>query len=123
MPVNPVRTTCLPTWALVFVGGCLGTFVRWAVGLAVSSLVAVAVVNLVGAFCLGMLYARTRRTEFRLLLGTGFLGAFTTYGGMAVLAVRSGPVGVVWATVLVAAGAAAAWAGQLCGARREEEPS
>lgn len=110
-------------WVLVFVGGCLGTLVRWAVGLAASSLVAVTVVNLVGAFCLGLLYARTRRADLRLLLGTGFLGAFTTYGGMAVLAVRTGLVGVAWATVLVAVGAAAAWAGQLWGARGDEEAS
>ena len=36
-------------------------------------------VNLIGSFLLGFLYGFTNDNNVRLLLGTGFLGAFTTF--------------------------------------------
>jgi CrcB protein len=81
--------------ALVFVGGTLGTAGREALTLLipVSGGVpwAVLMANLVGAFALGVLLealvhrgaGHGGRRTLRLLLGTGFLGGFTTYSALA----------------------------------------
>ncbi|SDR76370.1 CrcB protein [Friedmanniella luteola] len=81
---------------LVFVGGAAGTAVRALAAAAVPPRsgvpVTVLVVNVVGAFLLGLLLQRLqhagrddgRRRDLRLLLGTGVLGGFTTYSALAV---------------------------------------
>lgn len=83
-------------WAVVWLGGAAGTGARYllsgAVGSPAQAPVAIAVINVVGAFLLGVLLpglARRgrdegRRRTVRLLLGTGFLGGFTTYSTLAV---------------------------------------
>lgn len=80
--------------AVVFVGGALGTAAREALTLLIPAGSgvpwAILVANLSGAFALGLLLAAlTRggepriRGSLRLLLGTGFLGGFTTYSALA----------------------------------------
>lgn len=81
---------------LVFAGGCLGTAAREGIALALpwqggGIPWAVLLVNLVGAFALGLLIgglaargAETeRRRDIRLFGGTGVLGGFTTYSALA----------------------------------------
>ncbi len=81
---------------LVFLGGTLGTATRYLVtemippwiGLPVGT----AVINITGAFALGVLLETLvrrgtdsgTRQMLRLLIGTGFLGGFTTYSALAV---------------------------------------
>ena len=113
---------------LVAVGGSFGSLARYGVeqlagssdGLPVGTLV----VNLVGAFALGVLlewlavrgsHASYRRAV-RLLFGTGFLGGFTTYSALAVETdglFREGQVGlaVAYALATVVVGLAASLAG------------
>lgn len=79
----------------MFVGGAVGTGGRALVSATAPPLagvpLAVLVVNVVGAFLLGLLLARLdragaddgRRRDLRLLLGTGVLGGFTTYSALA----------------------------------------
>lgn len=82
---------------IVFVGGCLGTLARYGVTTALphptdSWPVATFVINLLGAFILGLLLQGLFRKGsdqekyqlLRLGIGTGFIGAFTTYGSFAV---------------------------------------
>jgi CrcB protein len=83
------------TLAIVFVGGALGTAGREALALLIPPTGgvpwAVLTANLVGAFALGLLLEglvrrgadHGRRRVLRLLLGTGFLGGFTTYSALA----------------------------------------
>lgn len=80
---------------LVFAGGTLGTAGREGLGILVPRIGdfpwAVFVANLAGAFLLGWLLAglsrsrsrSTNTTNWRLFLGTGFLGGFTTYSALA----------------------------------------
>lgn len=86
----------LPALGLVFAGGVAGTAARYLL----TGLVprwggwpaAIFAVNVSGAFLLGLLLEglarrgsdRGGRRQLRLLLGTGFCGAFTTYSALAV---------------------------------------
>jgi CrcB protein len=83
----------------------------------------VPVINVTGAFALGLLTAvLTRRAEtarsrdLRQLLGTGVLGGYTTYSTFAVQAVDGSAVVLTLATAAV--GLAAAWAGLALGRSR-----
>ena len=81
---------------LVFTGGFLGTLARYSLDNTFPVTPrhwpwTTFVINIVGAFALGSLLeclARrpsfSRGQELRLLLGTGFCGAFTTYSSLAI---------------------------------------
>ena len=86
----------LPLLSTVFVGGCLGTLSRYGVGLILTSPDtgwpwSIFSVNMLGTFLLGLLLELLVRTgedkgklrAIRLGVGTGFLGAFTTYSSFA----------------------------------------
>lgn len=70
----------------VFIGGCLGGFTRMLFCQLISY--PILFVNITGAFMLGFLLEflslqgsdTGKRKQFRLFLGTGFMGAYTTYG-------------------------------------------
>ncbi|WOC12646.1 fluoride efflux transporter CrcB [Gordonia sp. MP11Mi] len=115
--------------ALVFVGGAAGTALRWLAEEAWPARdgqwpVGTFVVNIVGAFVLGVLLEVLvrlgpddgARRRFRLAVGTGFCGAFTTYSAFALelsLLGKGGHVmlAIVYALVSVCAGVVAAWVG------------
>lgn len=119
-------------FAIVVGGGAAGSLARFGIGewldpghqVPVGTLL----VNVTGSFALGVLLAvlalrgddTGRRREARLLLGTGFLGGFTTYSALAVQTetlVRDGhvAVGLAYALGTVAAGLLAALAGVVAG--------
>ena len=119
--------------ALVVVGGTLGAASREGIILALPSIgdfpVAIFVVNVLGAFLLGLLLesltrrrtAGHRAAQLRALLGTGFCGGFTTYSALAVDSVLLGGNGqlglaVAYALGTVVVGACATWAGIALGA-------
>jgi CrcB protein len=81
----------------VMVGGAAGALARWAIELAVPSVggspLATLVINVSGAFALGLLgvllLERLPPTRYlRPLLGIEFLGAYTTFSTMAMEGVR-----------------------------------
>ena len=128
---TPRAVHLTPTFiALVALGGAAGSLARHGVerllgtsdGLPVGTLT----VNLVGAFVLGALleWLATRgsdvgrRRAARLLVGTGFLGGFTTYSALAVEAdilLRDGRVtlALVYVITTVVVGLLATLAGVL----------
>ena len=130
----------VPDWLAVFVGGVVGTAARAGLdevakaspvrGLFLSW--STLTVNAVGAFLLGTLaawvagrLARGSRNaaslkSLKLLVGTGFAGAFTTYGTYIVASVGYASLnGIVEAVSqslgLLALGGACAWAGMRVG--------
>jgi CrcB protein len=113
----------------------LGALTRYGLGLAVPSPdnwpLPTLVINVTGAFALGALLeglARRgsdagRRRVLRLALGTGFLGAYTTYSTLALdtvhLITSSDVAGAAWYTgTTVLGGAAATTAGIWLAANR-----
>lgn len=126
----------LPDGALVAAGGAAGTGARIALDAVAAAFPArglflswsTLVVNVVGAFVLGALVAwaarGSRRAEFvrrvRLLAGTGFAGAFTTYGTYIVASVGAVSAGgiveaVASSVALLLLGAVCAWGGVRAG--------
>jgi CrcB protein len=114
--------------AMVFVGGAVGTAAREGLVLVIPNLgsipLAIFVINIVGAFLLGLLLeglARRgpdegRRRSLRLLLGTGVLGGFTTYStlatGTTLLAVDgSSGLAIAYSLATIVIGAVASWVG------------
>ncbi len=137
---DPVPGRLSPAvFGLVWLGGTLGTAARFVLTGVVPPVlrvpVATLVINLVGAFALGVLLEalgrrgpdQGRRRLLRLLLGTGFLGGFTTYSALSVdtvSLVRDGLVGhaVGYAAVTVVVGGLASMAGMALGARVRRGP-
>lgn len=87
----------IPFVIIVFVSGCFGTFARYWISLQLPTRtdhlpIGTLVVNLLGAFLLGLLLEGLTRLGndagalriTRLAVGTGFMGAFTTYSTFAV---------------------------------------
>ncbi|WP_371740714.1 CrcB family protein, partial [Frigoribacterium sp. CFBP 13712] len=82
---------------LVALGGTIGTGLREALALSFPAApgsipVTILLINVVGAFALGLLLESLmrrgpdagRRRDLRLFIGTGVLGGFTTYSALAV---------------------------------------
>ena len=96
---HPIRQRLSGPYPAIFIGGCAGTAARSWVGDLLpggsaawthsSAPWATLAVNLAGAFLLGLLTAALASRfpnadpRIRLLLGTGLLGSFTTYGTFA----------------------------------------
>lgn len=120
--------------ATVFLGGMLGAPARYGVDVALPADPAgfpwsTFTVNVAGAFALGLLLESLtsrragagRPVRWRLFLGTGFLGAFTTYSSFAVQLDQLGRHGqaglaAAYAAASLVAGLAAAALG-LCAAQ------
>ncbi|MGH3652565.1 fluoride efflux transporter FluC [Glutamicibacter sp.] len=120
---------------LVFIGGAAGTACRQALGMllpAVGSFpVAIFTANMLGAFLLGMLLEalsrrgpdECKRRRLRLLLGTGFMGGFTTYSALATDSMQMFASGAAlpalgYALLTVFFGALATWCGIAAAAKR-----
>lgn len=92
------RALTAPTTLLVWFGGAVGSALRFGISSAIPDLDGVPMatigVNIVGAFALGALihflvtrtFSPMMSVRLRLLIGTGVLGGFTTYSGLALSA-------------------------------------
>ena len=132
---RPLHIRPLPL-ALVVCGGAVGAASRDAVSQAIPTAqgafpVATLAINLTGAFILGLLLEILVRSgddlgwrrKVRLLGGTGFCGAFTTYSTFAVETVQlarhsAAPTALAYLAASVAGGLLAAAAGIAVGAAR-----
>ncbi|KQM23388.1 hypothetical protein ASL10_15340 [Frigoribacterium sp. Leaf8] len=127
----------------VTLGGTIGTGLREALALSFPAApgsipVTILLINVVGAFALGLLLESLvrrgpdagRRRDLRLLVGTGVLGGFTTYSALAVdtatLLGDALPIAIAYGVGSVVLGAVGSWAGITGGAalhRRSEAAS
>ncbi|WP_158582925.1 fluoride efflux transporter FluC [Lysinibacillus yapensis] len=65
----------------VFLGGMIGSVLRYAIQLYTGSSAMLWIVNIIGSFILGSLngYFEKKESKFKLFFTTGMLGAFTTF--------------------------------------------
>lgn len=117
--------------ALVVLGGTLGSLVRGLVAevFATTELdIATVVVNISGAFLLGILVSYLaaanppKAVQWKLFLGTGFAGGFTTYSAFAFMVMTNLISGQIWLLTTVGlgtvfVGGAASYLGIVIGAR------
>ncbi len=122
----------LPPALLVFIGGGAGALLRWLTGRGMTSMIGVEAVsafpwatlfaNVAGSLAMGVLAAWLARNSdgsaesWRLLLGVGLLGGFTTFSAFSLemlMLIQRGDHGlaVSYAALSVAAGLAALWLG------------
>ena len=119
----------------VLVGGALGTGLRLSLDLLVPHgdtgfPVSTLIINVVGAFALGLLTARvwpTARPWVRAGLGPGLLGSFTTFSAFAVSLVSLAASdqwmpGALYLVATIVLGFGAAWAGLRMGSRGRTAP-
>ncbi|WP_181276429.1 fluoride efflux transporter FluC [Brevibacterium oceani] len=134
-PVH-LRATYL---GLAVAGGTIGTAAREGISLAVPEIdgipVAIFAINILGAFLLGLLLESLARCgpdvggrrRLRILVGTGFMGGFTTYSALATDAAsllgegRAG-IGIGYGLATVVLGGLATWAGIALGTLRRSRP-
>jgi CrcB protein len=109
------------TWCGVACFGALGAVARFRLDSAVSARfpgdfpLGTLVVNLTGSFALGMLVGASVAHRVAFLLGTGFMGGYTTFSTWMVESERLGEAGEVgsllrnlWLSMLAGVGMAAA---------------
>ena len=81
---------------LIAVGGFSGSVLHFWINGIGTSLSGTLLVNTLGSFLLGLFMYETSIGRFgcrsRMLCGVGFLGAFTTFSGIALIAVQEPPV-------------------------------
>jgi fluoride exporter len=135
----PVMIRIRPGYlGLAAVGGALGTAARYGVTTVAPTWktlsVGTVVVNLLGPFFLGVLLQllaegaeSKRRRAMRLLVGVGFLGAFTSYAELAVDAVTVSEHGhallaLAYVVATIAVGAVVAWLGIMTATRSGGRP-
>lgn len=100
---------------LTFIGGALGTLVRFALFFSFGDLPSVIFVNLVGAALIGWLNGNKKydTDELNALWKIGFAGGFTTMSGFAALIVLYtqgiGVVAIAFALLITVLGLGAYW--------------
>ncbi len=107
---------------LTFFGGALGSLLRFAISETGTSLVALFIVNIVGALLVGFFAGHSwfRSESRRNFWSTGFAGGFTTMSAVAILPLtETSAMASLAITVacMVAFGLFAYWLGQKIGAR------
>lgn len=69
----------------VFLGGMIGTSLRYIISLVVSSISMLFIVNIIGSFILGFFtrFYEKKSGNFKPLLTTGILGSYTTFSSFS----------------------------------------
>ena len=102
---------------LIAVGGFSGSVLHFWINGIGTSLSGTLIVNTLGSLLLGIFMYETTIGRFgrrsRMLVGVGFLGAFTTFSGLALIAVQEPPVtATLYLVVTLVLGLLAVFAGR-----------
>ena len=106
---------------LTFLGGALGSSLRYLVGeVTDSQAISLWVINLLGALLLGVVHTSkfTCTKQLQAVLGTGFAGGFTTVSGLITFALLAPDGTFGLAAIQVALGILTYWLGRILGDER-----
>jgi CrcB protein len=97
MTANARQIPDLLPYGLICTGGFLGSVLHFWINTVFSTLPGTLLVNTLGSVLMGIfMYEMIETGRFgqhaRFLIGIGFLGAFTTFSGLAMIAVEQTPV-------------------------------
>lgn len=104
---------------LTFVGGAIGSVLRYSLTLAFTFPVWLWTVNLVGALVLGFVQVNKRfaSAEAQSLIATGLAGGFTTMSSLVVIGLIGNDSNFLY-LVQIGAGVAVYWLGRILGGER-----
>mgnify|MGYP000090005007 FL=1 len=105
---------------LTFLGGAIGSVLRYAISLGLSLPIWLWVVNLLGALVLGFVQVNKRfsSAETQSLIATGFAGGFTTLSSLITFGMLGNDPNFFYLAQQIGAGVAVYWLGRILGGER-----
>lgn len=103
-----------------FVGGAVGSVIRYAISLGLTLPVWLWAVNLLGALILGFVQVNKRFSspEAQSLIATGFAGGFTTLSSLITFGMLGNDPNFLYLAQQIGAGVAFYWLGRILGGER-----
>lgn len=97
MTGNADRVSGILSYLLILMGGFFGSALRYLADEIFTTMPGTLLVNFAGSVGMGLfMYASIYTGRFgrhsRMLIGTGFIGAFTTFSALAVIAIQQSPI-------------------------------
>ena len=105
---------------LTFLGGAVGSVLRYSLTLTFAFPVWLWIANLIGALVLGFVQTNKRfsNAEVQSLIATGFAGGFTTMSSLVVFGLMGNDPNFLYLAQQIGAGVAMYWLGRILGGER-----
>jgi len=106
---------------LTFIGGALGSVLRYLLSLSFELSTWLWIANLVGSLVLGYVQAnqRLRNEQWQNLIAAGFAGGFTTMSSLIVYVMLGNDPNFYYLAIQIVAGVAIYWFGRVLGGARQ----
>ena len=106
---------------LTFLGGAVGSVLRYALSVGLSLPVWLWIANLVGALVLGFVQVNKRfaGANTQSLIATGFAGGFTTMSSLIIFALLGNDPNFIYVALQIGIGIAVYWLGRILGGERK----
>ena len=106
---------------LTFLGGALGSVLRYEISLNFTQAVWLWIVNLLGSLVLGFIQAHPRfnAASLQSFWGTGFAGGFTTLSSLITFGLLAGSPDHFYIAQQIGVGVAVYWLGRILGGERK----
>jgi CrcB protein len=105
---------------LTFIGGAVGSALRYGLVVSLPQAAWLWVVNILGALILGFVHVNKRFAEpkWQSLIGTGFAGGFTTMSSLVLFGLMRADPNFLYLAQQIGAGVAVYWLGRFLGGER-----
>ena len=115
-----LKTTRPKLLLLTFIGGAVGSALRYGLVVSLPQATWLWVVNILGALILGFIQVNKRFAEpkWQSLIGTGFAGGFTTMSSLVLFGLMGTDPNFLYLALQIGAGVAVYWLGRFLGGER-----